>query len=243
MLGMTFRTDVSIVRFTLKEDAFEGVQNLAQNREADNAIRALKEALLTEINAAFELEEEVSAGYRRKDTGDNEQQLVVDLFFYDEVSGGAGLCTSIFAQEHQDLLKSAVDNTLLRLSGHSCSNGTGCDRVCIGCLLDFRNSMDHDFMDRKHGLRLLRWLLNEQELPKVETCTDEESSAADLADYAALIQCREATTSKLEKTASFVSNTPEPKQQPSEFGLCLRTYATKKILSWILFVENTKPHA
>ena len=41
MLGMTFRTDVSIVRFTLKEDTFEGVQNLAQNRELDSAIRAL----------------------------------------------------------------------------------------------------------------------------------------------------------------------------------------------------------
>ena len=51
--------------------------------------------------------------------------------------------------------------------------------------------MDHDFMDRKHGLRLLRWLLNEQELPRVETCTDEESSAAALADYKNLIQCRE----------------------------------------------------
>jgi len=92
----------------------------------------------------------------------------VDLFFYDEVAGGAGLCTEIFTPVHAEKLRRAVENAAARLDGEVCSTEHGCDRACIGCLLDFRNRDDHDHMDRRHGLRLLRWMMNEHDLPSVE---------------------------------------------------------------------------
>ena len=33
----------------------------------------------------------------------------------------------------------------------------GCGRVCIGCLLDFRNQMESDRMDRKLGYQILSY--------------------------------------------------------------------------------------
>ena len=49
-----------------------------------------------------------------------------------------------------------------------CLGGKGCDKACLGCLLDFRNKDEHDRFDRRQGLRLLRFILHGHP-PTIET--------------------------------------------------------------------------
>lgn len=177
MFGMTFRTDMAIMRVMFDDDQFIPAINLARNKELDSGIRALKEALLTEINDVYEFESrEISAGFRKwvekydVQMPDGEPQerhrLVLDVFFYDEVPGGAGLSTMLFNDEER--WNTVIRNTEERLRGDYCSRHGGCDSACIGCLLDFRNGQDHDRMNRQNGLRLLRWLKDGNDLPSLE---------------------------------------------------------------------------
>ena len=120
------------------------------------------------------LSREISSGFRkwiRNDTtadGLETQSLVLDIFFYDDVSGGAGLSSMLFRD--QERWQRVIHQTEIRLRGGHCINqDRGCDSACIGCLLDFRNTQDHDNMNRKHGLRLLRWLIDKDSLPSLES--------------------------------------------------------------------------
>ena len=167
MLGMTFKTDVVLFRFN-KPTAFIEGKKLSVLREFDGAIRAIKEALIEEVQASKEfVNREIGGGIRKFSIPSDEgpTQFYTDIFLYDEVSGGAGLTTEII-QELKELPE-ILANVELRLSGKLCIDENGCDMACIGCLLDFRNSQEHNQLDRKNGLRLLRYILY-GDLPTVE---------------------------------------------------------------------------
>lgn len=193
MFGMTFRTDMAILRIPFDE-RFNRPEQLARNKELDSGIRALKEAMLSEINEVYEFEDrEISAGFRKwirnEQNGDeqNTRSLVLDLFFYDEVPGGAGLSTYLFSDTEK--WNEAIKNTEIRLNGDRCSTKGGCDSACNGCLLDFRNSQDHNRMNRKNGLRLLRWLKDTDCLPTLESGDADPTSGLALSDLKSLFNC------------------------------------------------------
>ena len=73
-----------------------------------------------------------------------------NIFLYDNVSGGAGLVRRIGTENVGKILNSTFD----RLGGRECENG-GCDRVCMNCLLDFRNQMEQDLLNRPLGFQLI----------------------------------------------------------------------------------------
>jgi len=159
MLGMTFKTDMVLFRFEKPESFIEG-RELSRLRSFDGGIRAIKEALIEEVQAKKEfINREIGGGIRkfsvRPEGGST--RFFSDIFLYDEVSGGAGLTTEIVSnlEEIPEILN-AVEN---RLSGRLCIDERGCDMACIGCLLDFRNSQEHNQLDRKNGLRLLRYIV------------------------------------------------------------------------------------
>jgi len=167
MLGMTFKTDVVLFRLIKPTTFIEG-RKLSVLREFDGGIKAIKEALIEEVQASKEfINREIGGGIRKFSIPSDEgpTQFFTDIFLYDEVSGGAGLTTEI-VQELKDLPE-ILKNVEMRLSGRLCIDENGCDMACIGCLLDFRNSQEHDQLDRRNGLRLLRYILN-GELPTIE---------------------------------------------------------------------------
>lgn len=173
-LGMTFWTDMLIISIPGKRPISAGSETVT-NIELDRGLRTLKEALITEIQKSAKLvNREIKGGIRRRSTneqidGEVEQSYYYDIFLYDDVSGGAGLSSSILTREDAwsnfiQILRSTEN----RLSGEKCLGGNGCDRACLGCLLDFRNKNEHVTFDRKQGLRLIRYILD-GEVPSIES--------------------------------------------------------------------------
>ena len=77
----------------------------------------------------------------------------MDLYLFDNASGGAGLVREITSENLENIL----NRVKTRLSGEKCVHGP-CSRVCIGCLLDFRNQMESDRLDRRLGYQILSYL-------------------------------------------------------------------------------------
>jgi len=159
MLGMTFKTDIVLFRFEKPKTFIEG-RELSKLRSFDGGIRAIKEALIEEVQVKKEfINREIGGGIRKFSVrSENEStRFFSDIFLYDEVSGGAGLTTEIVSDLKE--IPEILDAVETRLSGKLCIDERGCDMACIGCLLDFRNSQEHNQLDRKNGLRLLRYIM------------------------------------------------------------------------------------
>jgi hypothetical protein len=153
-LGMTFRTDIFLLRIEIQPP----ITHAADQKTFDAAFRAIKEALITEATEELELvNREISGNLRsvvvaNDDEGSNSSRYV-DLYLFDNASGGAGLVREITSENIMNIL----EKVKVRLSGEKCVDGP-CSRVCIGCLLDFRNQMEADRLDRRLGFQILSYL-------------------------------------------------------------------------------------
>ena len=151
--GMTFRTDIFLLRIEIKPP----ITHEADLRPFDAAFRAIKEALITEATEELELvNREISGNLRDVVVGDEstgQTTRYMDLYLFDNASGGAGLVREITSENLENIL----NRVKTRLSGEKCVDGP-CSRVCIGCLLDFRNQMESDRLDRQLGYQILSYL-------------------------------------------------------------------------------------
>ena len=151
-LGMRFRTDVAVFRFDLNASG-NGPHFDWTEFEFHGAVMALRDALQVKLVEKLELmNRELSAGYRLVSES---SKRYVDIFVYDSVSGGAGLVTQLRRLEHE--MEDFLDSALNHLDGRSCLEEKACTRACVGCLLDFRNRMDHDVVNRPLGWSLARY--------------------------------------------------------------------------------------
>lgn len=154
--GMTFRTDI----FLLRIEIVPPITHEADLRPFDAAFRAIKEALITEATEELELvNREISGNLRSVVVGDErtgETTRYMDLYLFDNASGGAGLVREITTENIENIL----ERVKTRLGGQKCVDGP-CSRVCIGCLLDFRNQMESDRLDRRLGYQILTYLSGE----------------------------------------------------------------------------------
>ena len=152
-LGLRFRTDIALFRFDLNISGSAPRFNWTEY-EFNGAVMALRDGIQTKLVERLELmNRELSAGFRLVTEG---SRRYVDIFVYDSVSGGAGLVTQIsrLKSEMGDFLDSAMNH----LDGRSCLEGKACTRACVGCLLDFRNRMDHDIVNRPLGWSFAQYL-------------------------------------------------------------------------------------
>ena len=154
-LGTTYRTDIFLLRIEIKPP----ITDQWNDPSFDAGFRAIKEALITEATEVLELVNREISGNMRKvvDTSSEnpeQQSYFMDLYLFDNASGGAGLVKEI----NSDRIMEVLRRVKIRLSGEKCTGKSGCERVCIGCLLDFRNQMESDRMDRKLGYQILSYL-------------------------------------------------------------------------------------
>jgi hypothetical protein len=154
--GMTFRTDIFLLRIEITPP----LTHEADLRPFDAAFRAIKEALITEATEELELvNREISGNLRSVVVGDEstgETTRYMDMYLFDNASGGAGLVREITTENIENIL----ERVKIRLGGQKCVDGP-CSRVCIGCLLDFRNQMESDRLDRRLGYQILSYLSGE----------------------------------------------------------------------------------
>lgn len=157
-LGLRFFSDIALFRFDVSGS--DGAPYFDWTTpEFRGAIMALRDAILSKLIESLELiNRELNAGFRLVVYGD---QAFVDIFVYDNVSGGAGLVSHIreLFPEMEQFLDSALDH----LDGRSCLEAKPCSRACIGCLLDFRNQMDHDVVNRPLGWSLGKFFQSDRD--------------------------------------------------------------------------------
>ena len=153
VFGHTFRTDLVIFRFKISEP----LTTQWDSSWFNSAVTSLKEALITETTNILQImDREISGNYRKvilKRENDDSIDQYIDIFLYDNVSGGAGLVRRIGTNKRYSVER-ILNSTYERLGGKECING-GCDRVCMNCLLDFRNQMEQDLLDRPLGFQLI----------------------------------------------------------------------------------------
>ena len=159
MLGHVFRTDLIVIRFDLDHTPLI-ISNEINSKHFTGASLALKEAIITSAQRHLNLmNREISGGVRKvvRKT-DNGWKRYLDVFLYDSVPGGAGLVTRL--KDHQNLIPLILEDSIIRLGGDNCTNSVPCDRACTGCLLDFRNSIEHNILNRPLGLQLAEYFRN-----------------------------------------------------------------------------------
>ena len=169
MLGMVFHSDMISFRFKIQKP-FKMDAEMRSSKAFNGGLLAIKEALITELQSKMNyVNREIGGGIRKfakQADSDSPREDYVDIFLFDQVSGGAGLVTSL--KDSPEILPLIMESVESRLSGDSCLDSKGCDRACIGCLLDFRNKGEHSLIHRKYGLSILSYLKGGDLLPSDE---------------------------------------------------------------------------
>lgn len=152
-LGLRFRTDLILFRFSLNPDGGKSIFDWSKP-EFHGALMAFRDSLQVKLVQKLGLmNREISAGFRLVSSGVNN---FVDIFLYDSVSGGAGLVSQVKNMNKEEMLEflhDAVDH----LDGRTCLEKKACSRACVGCLLDFKNKRDHDIINRPLGWSLSKF--------------------------------------------------------------------------------------
>jgi hypothetical protein len=154
-LGHIFKTDLLLLRTTLVPPMAIYTNNGVVLRALEDALYSISEALRLAASRHPQLDldpSEFGSGFRIVPTS-NGQQLHLDIYLYDTLSGGAGyaeLAGRFFDEIIADVL------TLLE----KCP--AQCDQSCEGCLRHYHNQHLKDRLDRFVGAQLLRYALSGQ---------------------------------------------------------------------------------
>lgn len=145
-LGYEFRTDMFML-----EMVYDKLQLSSDRRIQKSAIESLMEALHRAITLELDIDyNEINCGYitRRSDTNSN--IFYIEMFFYDNLSSGAGYSSQI-----DSILPMVFDRSKELLD-------CDCDKSCRHCLDNFWNQRKHNLLDRKLALQLLNWIVYEE---------------------------------------------------------------------------------
>jgi Distinct helicase family with a unique C-terminal domain including a metal-binding cysteine cluster len=142
-LGYEFLTDMFMLDVAYDSSKLVG-KNTAQERiilkvAATTLLEALKKAISQELDIDYN---EVNGGWMSRT--DNENMLHLELFFYDNLTSGAG---------YSSLIGGILENVLKR--ARTVLTECDCSRACKNCLDNYYNQKSHDFFDRFLGLQLL----------------------------------------------------------------------------------------
>lgn len=144
---------------------------------------------------------ELGAGFRMSaSTGEENGNL--EVFLYDTTSGGAG-----YAYEAGESLGPILERTKLLLS--NCSNDE-CETSCTKCLRHYGNRFLHTRLNRKLGLQLLEYAVNEK-VPQIDSIDQQKQTLNPLSRFLEL----EGWTVELEMQQNSIE---VPLSAISEFG-------------------------
>jgi len=147
VLGGDFRTDIAL--FSLKLDP--AFRLPPANSETQTAMRTICEALSAAACRLLQIEAgEILAEFRPALNESGAHGLLVEVFLYDTLAGGAGFSPQMVPRA-AELFEKAREIL------EDCPEG--CDASCYRCLRTFRNKLDHAALDRFIGAQLLRHVM------------------------------------------------------------------------------------
>ena len=144
-LGFDFVTDMLILEFALDDrriDTRRDNENLWLDRAAQSVAEAFRLVACKELDVDYR---ELVTGYRIRRTN-AAQKTFVDVYIYDNLSGGAGYSVRI-ASEIENLFEQ------MKKMLANCD----CETACNNCLKHYGNQYVHGRLDRHYGLQLLEW--------------------------------------------------------------------------------------
>jgi hypothetical protein len=147
VLGVEFVTDIALFSLSLAAP----IRLPPPNAETASAMRTICEAVAKAASQLLEIEPgEILAEHRPALNDSGAAGVVVEVFLYDTLAGGAGFSPQM-ASRGAELFCNALDIM------EECP--ADCDASCYRCLRSFRNRLDHTLLDRKLGAQVLRQVM------------------------------------------------------------------------------------
>ena len=149
-LGNEFLTDMFMLDILYNEDKLVCMRSSDERQIFKSAVTTLHEAIKKAVSLVLDIDySEISGGWLPRITTEGETHI--EMFFYDNLSSGAGY-SSLIGSVLEEVLKTAekiLDN---------CE----CARSCKNCLDNYYNQRNHEWFDRHLGLQLLHYAVNNE---------------------------------------------------------------------------------
>lgn len=142
-LGYEFLTDMFMLDISYDSVRLVGSGNIEEKSILRAAATTLHESLKKAVSLVLDIDyNEISGGWRLRNMNRNDSHI--EMFFYDNLSSGAG---------YSSLIGSILDKVLSR--ARSILSECECSRSCKNCLDNYWNQRHHQLFDRHLGLQLL----------------------------------------------------------------------------------------
>ena len=145
-LGYEFLTDMFMMDISYDTSTLVGNSSAEERSILRAAATTLHETLKKAVSLVLDIDHnEINGGWRPRIKSDGNSRL--EMFFYDNLSSGAG---------YSSLIGSILDQVLERARGilAECE----CSRSCKNCLDNYWNQRNHHLFDRQLGLMLLDYI-------------------------------------------------------------------------------------
>lgn len=151
-LGYEFLTDMFMLDIAYDSTQLVSVKSAEEKSILRSAITTLHEAIKKSISLVLDIDyNEINGGWRIRNGNDVNSHI--EMFFYDNLSSGAG---------YSSLIGDILEEVLQR--AHKVLSECTCARSCRNCLDNFYNQRSHELFDRNLGLQLLGYV-TEGKLP------------------------------------------------------------------------------
>ncbi|VVE78873.1 DEAD/DEAH box helicase [Pandoraea sputorum] len=150
-LGYDFRTDLVLLRFQISTPLVSDLSSRRVVRTLEGAAYSIAEALRLAASRHPQLDldaTEFGAGHRLLPKAGADGDVLMDVYLYDTLAGGAG-----YSELVEKYLDEILESTLQLLE--NCS----CDTSCTECLDHFHNQHLKSLLDRKLASGLLRYAM------------------------------------------------------------------------------------
>ncbi len=142
-LGYEFMTDMFMLDIAYDSKRLVGTHNQKEKSILRAAVTTLHEAIKKAASLELGIDyNEINGGWRPRMCNDGNSHI--EMFFYDNLSSGAG---------YSSMIGSILDKVLIRT--REILTECDCARSCKNCLDNFYNQRNHSQFDRNLGLQLL----------------------------------------------------------------------------------------
>lgn len=171
-LGHEIRTDMFMLSISYDSEVLVGTQSNDHRILLKSAATTMHEAIKKAVSLYLDIDyNEISGGWRGR--YESSEIVELEMFFYDNLSSGAGYSSLIGSYLHE----------ILHLAENILSTCT-CSRSCKNCLDNFWNQRNHELFDRVLGLDLLKYAIHKT----TPTLFDESQQQGYLAPLLKMIQ-------------------------------------------------------
>jgi len=144
-LGYEFLTDMFMLDISYDSTRLVGSNSIEEKSILRAAVTTLHEAMKKAVSLVLDIDyNEINGGWRPRNI--NYSDAHIEMFFYDNLSSGAG---------YSSLIGSILDKVLGR--ARSILIECECSRSCKNCLDNYWNQRYHGLFDRDLGLQLLNF--------------------------------------------------------------------------------------